>query len=39
MLIGDIVSGMLRLTNSLIQAAAIACGFALAMMVMGGVAI
>jgi len=39
MLIGDIVSGMLRLTNSLIQAAAIACGFALAIMVMGGVAI
>lgn len=39
MLIGDIVSGMLRLTNSLIQAVAIACGFALAMMVMGGAAI
>ena len=39
MLIGDIVSGMLRLTNSLIQAAAIACGFALSMLVMGGVAI
>lgn len=39
MLIGDIVSGMLRLTNSLIQAAAIACGFALSMLVIGGVAI
>lgn len=39
MLIGDIVSGMLRLTNSLIQAAAIACGFALSMLVMGGVTI
>lgn len=39
MLIGDIVSGMLRLTNSLIQAAAIACGFALSLLIMGGVAI
>ena len=39
MLTGDIVSGMLRLTNSLLQAAAIACGFALSIMIMGGVAI
>ncbi len=39
MLIGDIVTGMLRLTNSLLLAAAIACGFALSIMVMGGVAI
>ena len=36
MLIGDIVTGMLRLTNSLLQAAAIACGFALSIMMMGG---
>ena len=39
MLMGDIVTGMLRLTNSLLQAAAIACGFALSIMLMGGVAI
>ena len=36
MLTGDIVTGMLRLTNSLLQAAAIACGFALSLMVTGG---
>lgn len=36
MLIGDIVSGMLRLTNSLLQAAAIACGFAFSLVVTGG---
>lgn len=36
MLIGDIVTGMLRLTNSLLQAAAIACGFALSILLMGG---
>ena len=39
MLIGDIVTGMLRLTNSLLQAAAIACGFALSIMMMGGGAV
>ena len=39
MLIGDIVTGMLRLTNSLLQAAAIACGFALSLMITGGGAI
>ena len=36
MLTGDIVTGTLRLTNSLLQAAAIACGFALSLMVTGG---
>ena len=36
MLIGDIVTGMLRLANSLLQAAAIACGFALSILLMGG---
>ena len=36
MLTGDIVTGMLRLTNSLLQAAVIACGFALSLMVTGG---
>ena len=36
MLTGDIVTGMLRLTNSLLQAAAIASGFALSIMLMGG---
>ena len=37
MLIGDIASGMLRLTNALIVAAAIACGFAMAIVLTGGV--
>ena len=36
MLIGDIVTGVLRLTNSLLQAVAIACGFALSLLLMGG---
>lgn len=36
MLTGDIVTGMLRLTNSLLQAAAIASGFALSIMLMEG---
>lgn len=36
MIIGDIASGMLRLVNSLLSAAAIACGFALSIIVMGG---
>ena len=36
MLTGDIVTGTLRLTNSLLQAAAIACGFALSLMITGG---
>ena len=36
MLTGDIVTGTLRLTHSLLQAAAIACGFALSLMVTGG---
>ena len=39
MLTGDIVTGMLRLTNSLLQATAIACGFALSIMLTGGVAV
>lgn len=39
MLTGDIVTGMLRLTNSLLQAAVIACGFALSLMVTGGGAV
>lgn len=37
MLIGDIASGMLRLVNSLLMAAAIACGFAFSIIVLGGV--
>lgn len=37
MLIGDIASGMLRLSNALLVAAAIACGFAVSIMVLGGV--
>lgn len=37
MLIGDIASGMLRLSNALLIAAAIACGFALTILVLGGV--
>lgn len=37
MLIGDIVSGLLRVVNSLLIAAAIACGFALAIIALGGV--
>ncbi len=36
MLIGDIVTGMLRFVNSLLMAAAIACGFALPLILMGG---
>jgi len=39
MLIGDIATGMLRLANSLLQAVAIACGFALSILLMGGGAI
>ncbi len=38
MLIGDIMSGMLRLVNALLIAAAIACGFALAIILFGGAA-
>ena len=37
MLIGDIASGLLRLVNALLVAGAIACGFALAIIVLGGV--
>jgi uncharacterized membrane protein YjjP (DUF1212 family) len=36
MLMGDTASGLLRLFNSLLTAAAIACGFALSIVVMGG---
>lgn len=36
MLIGDIVTGVLRFVNSLLMAAAIACGFALPLILMGG---
>lgn len=37
MLIGDIASGMLRLWDSLLVAASIACGFAFTIIVLGGV--
>ena len=37
MLIGDIATGMLRLTNAVLTAAAIACGFALSIILLGGV--
>lgn len=37
MLIGDIATGMLRLCNAVLTAAAIACGFALAIILLGGV--
>lgn len=37
MLIGDIASGLLRLVNSVLVAAAIACGFAFTIIVLGGV--
>lgn len=36
MLTGDIVTGLLRLCNSLLLAAAIACGFALSLILTGG---
>lgn len=36
MLIGDIATGMLRLANAIMLAAAIACGFALSLLLMGG---
>lgn len=39
MLTGDIVTGLLRLVNSLLTAAAIACGFALSLILTGGGAI
>ena len=38
-LAGDIGTGLLRLANSLLLAAAIACGFALPMILTGGVAL
>lgn len=37
MLIGDIAAGLLRLVNSVLVAAAIACGFALTIVITGGV--
>ena len=37
MLIGDIASGLLRLVNSILVAAAIACGFAFTIIALGGV--
>lgn len=37
MLMGDIASGMLRLSNAVLVAAAIACGFAFTIIVLGGV--
>lgn len=37
MLIGDIASGMLRISNAVLIAAAIACGFAFTIVVLGGV--
>lgn len=37
MLIGDIASGLLRLVNAILVAAAIACGFAFTIIVLGGV--
>jgi len=36
MLIGDIMSGLFRLINALLIAAAIACGFALSIIFLGG---
>lgn len=36
MLIGDIASGLLRLVDALLIAAAIACGFSLAIVILGG---
>lgn len=39
MLAGDIGTGLLRLANSLLLAVTIACGFALPMILMGGVAL
>ena len=36
MLIGDIVTGLLRFVNSVLIAGAIACGFALPLILMGG---
>lgn len=36
MLTGDVASGLLRLSNALLTAAAIACGFALAIVLLGG---
>ena len=36
MLIGDIVTGLLRFVNSVLIAGAIACGFALPLFLMGG---
>ena len=37
MLIGDLASGLLRLSNALIVAASIACGFAMSIALIGGV--
>ena len=36
LLIGDVVTGMIRFVNSLLMAAAIACGFALPLILTGG---
>ena len=36
LLIGDVVTGMIRFVNSLLMAAAIACGFALPLILIGG---
>lgn len=36
LLIGDVVTGMIRFVNSLLMAAAIACGFALSLILTGG---
>jgi uncharacterized membrane protein YjjP (DUF1212 family) len=36
MLTGDIASGLLRLVDALLVAAAIACGFSLAIVILGG---
>ena len=36
MLIGDLATGLLRLVNSLLLAAVIACGFALSIVLTGG---
>ena len=37
MLTGDVAAGLLRLTNAVLTAAAIACGFALSIILLGGV--
>jgi len=37
MLCGDIIAGLLRLTESILIAIAIACGFAISLIILGGI--